>query len=328
MVFFSLTQIPVTLGQTIRAIAVYGRHGSVADGVTGALGASQAGIVTLVALAAATLVLAGWLLEAIGSAAAAITATGLVAVGTLTSTRVASVFLVVAGGAVVLATIALRVEGRPSGHTFAVACLALLALSGCVYGATRAIYPDAFVGALSSQNLSTIGAVPSQLPPTGVSAPALLPGRLFQLKLALRLSVESGVAVGALGRGLGSAEPGASRYPSASAIPRSQRTATTWLGKILTETGWLGIGAFFGLLGWLVLLGRRLARRPGAERVDRVLAVSLPGIAALTAAGAAYATILSVRGYATVFWVLVGVAISAAYSPSTLPCAIDARVSR
>jgi hypothetical protein len=335
IVFFSLTQIPVALGQTIRAVVVYGRHGAAADRVTGALGANHAGIVTLVTLAAACLVLAGWLFGAIGSAAAAITLAGLVAVGTLTATRVAFVFLVVAGATVVLATIALREEGRPSGHTCAVACLALLALSGGVYGVTRAIYPDAFVGALSSQNLSTIGVRQSDLPPTGALAPAstftvpvLLPGRLSQLRLALRLSVESGVAIGALGRGLGSAEPDAPRYPSASAIPPPQRTATTWLGKILTETGWLGVGAFFGFLGWLVLLGCRVARRPGAERFDRVLGAALPGIAVLTAAGAAYATVLSVRGYATVFWVLVGVAISAASSPTTLGRTVDTRVPR
>jgi hypothetical protein len=70
---------------------------------------------------------------------------------------------------------------------------------------------------------------------------------------------------------------------------------------------------FFGFLAWLGLLGSRLwCVREGAVP-DRVLGAALPGIAALTAVGGAYATIMSVRDYATVVWLLVGITLSAAY---------------
>jgi hypothetical protein len=137
--------------------------------------------------------------------------------------------------------------------------------------------------------------------------------------------VHSGAAVALVGRGLGRSEVRI-LYTRPSQIPPPRRTATTWIGKALTETGWLGLIAFAGLLCWLVVLGWRLWGRPAAPLADRVMGAALPGIAALSAAGAAYATILSVRGYSTVFWVLVGVAIAAVYRPdqaSTLPHGAD-----
>jgi hypothetical protein len=106
---------------------------------------------------------------------------------------------------------------------------------------------------------------------------------------------------------------GTARYPNPQSVPSPKRTGSIWLGKILTETGWLGRSAFFVLLGWLALLGHRLAQRRAAAAVDRVLGIALPGVAALTAVAAAYGPFLTVRGYATVFWLLVGIAISAVY---------------
>jgi nicotinamide riboside transporter PnuC len=135
------------------------------------------------------------------------------------------------------------------------------------------------------------------------------------MRLAARLSVESGAAIAVFGRGLGSSEIRGVAYTESSQIPRPRRTATTWVGKALTETGWLGLIAFAGLLCWLIVLGWTLWGRRAAPVADRALGAALPGIAALTAAGAAYATILSVRGYSTVLWVLVGVAIAAVYRP-------------
>lgn len=138
----------------------------------------------------------------------------------------------------------------------------------------------------------------------------LLPGRFEQLRVAFRLSLRGGVAVALLGRG-----PGASTLDPAlrraQDVPDPQKTGPTWIGRVLTECGWLGLAAFFGFLAWLALLGRRLWRVAPARAPDRVLAVALPGFAALTAGGGLLGTVLDIRAYSVVFWVLVGLAISA-----------------
>jgi hypothetical protein len=144
--------------------------------------------------------------------------------------------------------------------------------------------------------------------PTGVE---LLPGRFAQIELASRLSVRDGLGVWLLGRGIGSSDLTAS-YLLAQDVPPSQRTGSTWIGLLLTETGWAGLIAFFFLLGWLTLLGRRLWRGGSPAGPDRALGAALPGLAALTGAGAVFTTILSVRSYSIVFWILIGLAISAA----------------
>jgi hypothetical protein len=155
---------------------------------------------------------------------------------------------------------------------------------------------------------------PRPLPHVNVTAPSpsgvqLLPGRLLQLKLAARLSFQSGPVVAMFGRGPGSTELDP-RYDRAQDVPLPQRTGPTWIGRILTETGWLGLIAFLALLGWTALLGRQLWRQTAPASVDRALGASLPGVAAVTVAAAALATILDIRGYSAVFWLLVGLAIS------------------
>ncbi len=151
----------------------------------------------------------------------------------------------------------------------------------------------------------------SQAPAPSPVGVQLLPGRFVQLKLALNLSARGGLWNAVLGRG-----PGATKldpaYHLAQFVPEPQRTGSTWIGVLLTETGWLGLSAFIVLLGWLVLLGRRLWNFSAPGGPDRLLGAALPGLVALTAVGAAFTTILDVRGYSLVFWLLVGVAISAA----------------
>jgi MFS family permease len=144
-----------------------------------------------------------------------------------------------------------------------------------------------------------------------VPAADLLPGRIAQLKLAAQISVRDGLAIAVIGRGPGSSEPAKPYYRDTHSIPRPQRTGSTWFGKLLTETGWLGVAAFLALLAWLVLLGRRLCRSTEASE-DRVLGIALIGVAALTGATAVYGTFPSLPGYAVLFWAMVGLAISAA----------------
>ncbi|HWQ02212.1 MAG TPA: hypothetical protein VN449_08880 [Gaiellaceae bacterium] len=325
-----LLQIPVAVGQMVDKLVTYGRHPDLGDFVYGTLGRDHAGILTLVTVAAAAIVLAGWLCDALSTWTVVVLEAGLLSLAVFSATRAAPAFIVFTCVAM-LAAIALH--GRePALRRLIAAALASVVAGLVVLGLIVTIYPNAFRGAFSSQEHTILGQ--SSTPPggSGRSSPdlahtitPLLPGRVAQMRLAARLSVHSGAAVAVFGRGLGRSEVRV-LYTEASQIPPPRRTATTWIGKALTETGWLGLIAFAGLICWLVVLGWRLWGRPVAPLADRVMGAALPGIAALTAAGAAYATILSVRGYSTVFWVLVGVAIAAAYRPdeaSRLPQEAD-----
>jgi hypothetical protein len=319
-VALALLQIPVVIGQTIDKVVAYGRHATLADFVYGTLGANHAGILTLVTVAAAALVLAGWLSGALSTWTAIVLDAGLLSVAAFSATRAAPGFVVVTCLAM-LAALAVHGLGPPMRRLIGVA-LASVVGSAAVLGLMLAIYPNAFVGGFSAQEQTVLGhsqnspqEVPRRSEDVAHRNAPLLPGRLSQMRLAARLSVESGAAIAVFGRGLGSSEIRGVAYTESSQIPRPRRTATTWVGKALTETGWLGLIAFAGLLCWLIVLGWTLWGRRAAPVADRALGAALPGIAALTAAGAAYATILSVRGYSTVLWVLVGVAIAAVYRP-------------
>lgn len=312
IVIFAVSEIPITAWQAFERVAKYGRAATdVVDNVSGSLGSSQGATVTLAALVAATIVVAAWLSGVLGTWTAAATSLGLAAIGALSATRAAVGFVVVAGGGVVAGAFALGAS-RPRARRLWTVLLASLAAGACIFGITTAMYRGVFVGAVSNAFVPVLG-LPGSTPDTGLEGVQLLPGRLAQVKLAVRLSVQDGAGVAVLGRGLGSSELGTFDYPNPHSVPQPKRTGSIWLGKILTETGWLGVVAFFMLLGWLVLLGYRLAQRRAAPTSDRVLGLALPGVAALTAAAAAYGTLLTVRGYATVFWLLVGIAISAVY---------------
>jgi hypothetical protein len=343
VVFFAATQVPVTAIQALENVASHGRN-SVAvgaeDSVTGLLGAWQDKPATLATVAAAAIVVAGWLTGDVGGRWAILLGGGLVAVGAFTSTRASGIFVVATGTAIVLVALWAWWPDPPLQRLFVVAVATIVAGAGVV-GLTALIYKGAFSGALKTQEAHVTagggrtagggGQAGSGLTeePTAPGQPAVnargdvvactiapgtqgntcLPGRVEQLRLAVHLSVRDGVGIALLGRGPGSA------YISETAthIPAPRRTGTTWIGKVLTETGWMGVAAFLGILGWLVLLGRRLARRREGPTGDRVLGVALPGIVALTAVGAAYIDILTTRGYAYLFWLVVGIAISAGY---------------
>jgi O-antigen ligase len=314
---FAAVQVPVTAGQAIANVVQFGRNTTHhADAVTGTLGSSQAGTVTLVATGTAILVVSAWLIGAVRPKVAGPVAAALLSVGIFSSTR-ALIGFVVVGAAALVVVGATQVAWRrpPRRMLVATSAAALLSLP-VVYGAIRALYPDAWRGAFGSQAASVL------VPTRGDAALSeaerlarfggvqLLPGRLAQMRLAVRLSAEDGPLTALLGRGPGSAalQPGYSRPAD---VPRPQRTGFTWIGKLLTETGWLGLAAFFALLVWLAFLGRRVWGHAVAD-ADRALGAALVGVAALTAVGAAYTPVLDVRGYSAVFWILVGLGIAAA----------------
>jgi hypothetical protein len=163
----------------------------------------------------------------------------------------------------------------------------------------------------------------------------VLPGRAEQLRIALRLSGEDGPLTTLLGRGLGATRfkdgvdvfEGSVRKPG---TPEDdvERTNGLWASRTLTEAGWLGIAAFAGLLAWLLVLSRRLWARAPERSVDRVIALAVPGVAGLTAAGAFYTTILSVQAYATVFWLVAGLALGARAQPANRAVSVPAQPDR
>lgn len=156
-------------------------------------------------------------------------------------------------------------------------------------------------------------APPPVAPPPRATGAQLLPGRLVQIKTALSVSVHSGLVDGLLGRGLGASTLQAA-YTTAPAVPKPERVGGTWIGVVLVDSGWLGLIAFALLLLWLLVIALRISlRRPAPQRASAwLMAVALPGLAALTLFGAVLTTILDVRGYSILFWVLVGLGVSAA----------------
>ena len=349
IVLFALSQVPIAAVQVLRNFVRDGRLAArtgAVDSVTGSLATPgepyQGSVLTIVALAAAVIVVSFWLWGRVQTGVAIGLGAPLVALGALTSTRASPLFVLVVGLAFVLAAVALR---TPRPLTRRVTAIAVASVTGAVaiVALTLALYAHVYTG-ISKEWLGAVGhervdrtsgpvdAVDSHsaarrslaaftVPPRRTRsltrfqsrqypAPALLPGRIAQLKLAARISVRDGVAVALVGRGPGTSEPTAAFYPSPTAIPPAERTGSTWLGKVLTETGWLGIAVFLGLLAWLMLVGVGLCQRALAMS-DRVLGIALIPVAALTGATAAYGTFPTVGGYAIVFWTLVGLAISA-----------------
>src|SRR5262249_30661244 len=200
-----------------------------------------------------------------------------------------------------------------------------VAFGPLAYGAVALVYPGAFTGLLSSQTSQVLAPAP-QAPPSsskrsprrhGRAAPApptasgvqLLPGRLDQLRAAIRISHQAGPGVLLLGRGFGAAHLDPS-ITDPNSVPLPQRTGPTWVGRVLTECGWLGIAAFAGLLVWLVAVG------VAAARAGSPFGPALPFVALVTAAGALETTILDVRAFSLPFWIVAGLASGATGLPS------------
>jgi hypothetical protein len=316
-----LPQAVVTCGQAIDTLIDFGRLAAQggADGVTGTLGDSEANTIGLVAIGA--MVLAGALHFAgiLSRRATLAIVAAMIGACIFSSTRAALVLipltaLGLAAGFYVTAS------RRAARTALAAACVAIgVASAPVVYGGIEGIYPGAFTGAFSNQSSALLGnGNPIEAGGKGKSkgeayngphGVAVLPGRLEQLRLASELSVDDGVKTTAFGRGYGAA----SVIESAgigSNVPKPHRTGVTWIGKLMTETGWLGVLAFVALLGWLAWLGVGLARR-AADPWDRAIGFAAPGIAALTFAAAFYTTVLDVRAYSALFIVFAAATVAA-----------------
>jgi hypothetical protein len=321
VVALAMPQFLVTGWQSAAIIVEHGRNGQDSvDGVTGTFGDFSAGIVGLVGLAAACLIGGLAFARLISSRLALGLLVLILAIEVFTGTRANVVFAPAVGVALVAG--ALLALGPNVPRRMAVVALAVAFLATpLTYAATEGLYPGAFTGALSNQHSLVLegsrvkngGGAPAQTGADAYEGPrgiALLPGRATQIKRAAEISVEDGTRVLLLGRGFGAAAVPENAIVG-SVIPKEQTTGATWIGRTLGDTGWLGLTAFFALIGWLAWLGVRIVRHP-ASRFDQALGFALPAFMGLTLVGAAYTTILDVRAYSAVFIVLAAAGIAAA----------------
>ncbi len=337
-------QLPVVIVQVIDLLITYGSDAfAQVDSITGLLGTEEGGALTQVAIAVAAVVTAAGCTGAIGRRAAIGGGTALISLAVLTSTRAS--YILVPGVLLVLALsiwVASRGGRPPRLPAWALAVAAVASMPALIL-ATGALYPgsntgiDSVDGLIASldegdQQLVATPPAPTEPPPgqgseepappaepapaTPGPDPTRLPGRGKQLTLALDLSDDAGVANALLGRGIGSTRFKddsvlGDRGTSTDPITRpEQNTNGTWLARTITETGYLGLLAFLGLLGYLVALCWRNRNLLGEPSWDAAVILALPAIAALTLGSAAYNTILAIQPYATVFWALLGIAIA------------------
>ena len=317
-----LPQVIFTAIQTIEARIDFGVDaGRAADSVTGTFGDYGGGPMGLVAVAVLCIVGGLVLTNQIDRRLAAGIAVVIVAIEVFTATRAAVVFLPAAAAAFAAGAVVVLRKRTPVKPLAAILAVAALSVP-LIYAGTQLVYPGAFTGAFSNQTSGFLGnGVPSEggKPPPltdkqgnyrGPVGVAVLPGRFQQIKDAAKLSKESGVKTLLVGRGYGVSAVN-NEATVFTYIPPEGRVGVTWIGKILTETGWLGLIAFLALLGWLAWLGVKILRA-GATGYDRALGFALPGFAAVTLTGAMYTTVLDVRPYSAAFIVLAAAGFAAA----------------
>jgi O-antigen ligase len=323
LIALTLPQVVFEAVQAINARIDLGENaGAGADGVTGTFGDYGGGPAGLVASALMCLAAGLVLARCIKPRTGLLLAVPLLLIQILTATRAAVVFVPVALVALIGAALIVG-RGRRWRPTLAGIAVVAALSAPLIYAGTIKLYPGSFTGAFSNQTSSFLG---NGVKPTGEAGDSdplhdsvtgeyngpkgvsVLPGRFQQIKDAARLSKDGGVKVLLTGRGYGVAavdeEATVFTY-----LPPERRVGVTWIGKILAETGWLGLLAFLGLLAWLAAIGFKLAQR--ASGWDRALGFALPGIAALTLVGAAYTTVLDVRPYSAAFIVLAAAGIAA-----------------
>jgi hypothetical protein len=325
--------VVLLLGATAETVAVCGQVAAAhfhprTDTIVGTLGGSNANVLGLVMVPAAVVCFA-LAVEKVWRPRLLMLLAILVGLcGVLSQSRATLVFLPAGFGAVLLTYGFSRYRSR--GARRALALLLPVTLGApLIVAAYHAMYPT---GLSSLTSVSRIEQYLLTQRPGGA-----LPGYGVQLQLAVDQAISADLPTALTGSGLGtSSVTGVDRvasgpgytvtsamtatktddlYPFVSARARS---GGIWTGRLLIETGWIGVALFVALLGWIVLLACRTRNRAPPGSLDRGILAALPGLAAVTLLGAFYASVLSVPPYILFFSSLVGVglAINRAMQPS------------
>ncbi len=324
-------QLPVAVAQTAQHIVELGWDDAVLriDAVTGLLGLGAPGTLTQTGIFIAILLLSAGYLGTLGLRWALPAAAALCFLMVLTNTRAGYIFILVGLGATAVA-LWLAVRAFIDRPSIRAAILTPVLLIPLLFVATDGLYPGTNSTVTSFSELweyvnqretATEGVFGEEIfgaeDSRSESEPTTsLPSRGKQLTLAVELTVQDGPDRTLLGEGMG-----ATRFknqgllsrtgPTTDAVTREEQlTNSVWLPRVITETGFIGVVAFFGLLAYLVALtvrNRALLRSPSW---DGAVMLALPGIAALTLVSALFNTALAIQPYATLFWSLLGIAIA------------------
>jgi hypothetical protein len=302
-------QVVVAASQAVQGIGTYGRSNfeQFGDFVTGTLGTSASGLLTLISVALATVVFAMALERVWRPRVLMVVAFLLAGIGVISVARAVFVFVPAAFGAVLLAGgfFARRSLGLRRVVTVGTVLLALT--PGLVF-AMSTLYPGV------TQDINSVGKLRDYLfLNTANSGPT--PERGAQLELSLGEFKRYDLGDGLLGRGAGytwlESEPhfdSSTDYPIV--LAPQEFANSVWVPRVLLEGGLLGVLAFAGLLLALVNLARRARPRMPAGTLDSAIMLAMPGLAALTFVAAFYLPVLASPPYATVFWSLAGVSLA------------------
>lgn len=309
---FVALQVPTALLQSLQGIRSYGASSfeQFGDSVTGTLGSSASGTLTLVTVALATVLFAAALERVWKPRILAVGAVVLAGVGVLSVARAVFIFVPVAAASTLLASAFLRKRSIGMRRIATVATLIVVATPATVF-AMSALYPGV------TRDINSIQKIRDYLflPQSGVN-----PERAGQLEAAVN-SVDKGFETAALGEGLGSTDLNSDPHVVSTgdlpvAIKREQFTNSVWTPRILVEAGALGVLAFLALLAYALSLAVQGARRSAPRSWDSAIALALPGIAALTLIGSFYQTVLDLPPYATIFWVMLGLGMAIRRAPA------------
>jgi hypothetical protein len=309
---FVAVQLPAALLQSIHGISSYGASGfeQFGDSVTGLLGGSASGTLTLVTVGLATVLFAAALERVWKPRILGLGAVILAGVGVLSVARAVFIFVPVAAATTLLASAFLRKRSIGMRRIATVATLIAVATPATVF-AMSALYPGV------TRDINSIQKIRDYLflPQSGIN-----PERAGQLEAAVQ-SVDKGFETAALGEGLGTTDLNSDPHVVIAgdlpvAIKREQFTGSVWTPRILVEAGVLGVLAFLALLAYVVSVAVQGARRSAPRTWDSAIVLALPGIAALTLIGSFYQTVLDLPPYATIFWVVLGLGMAIAREPA------------
>lgn len=297
------------------------------DSVNGTLAASGKDMNTFVVLLPATVCFALALERVWRPMLFLFFAVAMATVGPLSDGKAVLAFVPIAFGAVLVAYwFSVR---RSSDSRRA---LLLLLVSVLLVPVLLFTYVAAYPTGLSSDRLTSLSAITryffTQQP--GGS----LPERGVQLKIAVNQSAAAGPLPALWGYGLGKSNlfqghtaVGTPRGTTLTSqitatnpddlywlADKHQQTSGIWIGQILTETGWIGVLLFLGLIAYTIRLGYRNAPLLPPGSLDRALLVALPGIGVLTLVGGIYINLFFEPPIDLFFWPILGLCIAIADS--------------